>query len=198
MKKQIASIIMTMIICESMMPVCANENSETILFRNYEWGINLENIMEKEIEEGMVESEDYLLINDTLLIADKEVAGLSTNILYMFDNEMHLEKGMYQITEEHTNENAYYNDYIDLVDKYEDKYGEPIISEALWNDDLYKKDSSDWGFAVSIGDVSSISAWEKEDGSNVGIMLSGDNYEINLFIVYQSPIYEYQENTDGI
>lgn len=196
MKRKITAILLSGALVGSL-SVMVNAEESTITFRGYDWGTSKEEIMKNEITSDMVADVDYLEEDDGLLINGQSVAGLDALVLYNFiDNG--LDSGVYSITEKHTNKTDYYRDYEDLVKKYTDKYGTPVIDQAQWKDDLYKDDPDDWGMAVAVGDVTFVSKWEKADGSTTGIMLKGDNYEINLAIIYQSPDYEYKENTDGI
>lgn len=196
MKRKITAILLSGALVGSL-SVMVNAEESTITFRGYDWGTSKEEIMKNEITSDMVADVDYLEEDDGLLINGQYVAGLDALVLYNFTDNG-LDSGVYSITEKHTNKTDYYRDYEDLVKKYTDKYGTPVIDQAQWKDDLYKDDPDDWGMAVAVGDVTFVSKWEKADGSTTGIMLKGDNYEINLAIIYQSPDYEYKENTDGI
>ena len=196
MKRKITAILLSGALVGSL-SVIVNAEESTITFRGYDWGTSKEEIMKNEITSDMVADVDYLEEDDGLLINGQSVAGLDALVLYNFTDNG-LDSGVYSITEKHTNKTDYYRDYEDLVKKYTDKYGTPVIDQAQWKDDLYKDDPDDWGMAVAVGDVTFVSKWEKADGSTTGIMLKGDNYEINLAIIYQSPDYEYKENTDGI
>ena len=189
MKRKITAILLSGALVGSL-SVMVNAEESTITFRGYDWGTSKEEIMKNEITSDMVADVDYLEEDDGLLINGQSVAGLDALVLYNFTDN--------GLTEKHTNKTDYYRDYEDLVKKYTDKYGTPVIDQAQWKDDLYKDDPDDWGMAVAVGDVTFVSKWEKADGSTTGIMLKGDNYEINLAIIYQSPDYEYKENTDGI
>lgn len=196
MKRKITAILLSGALVGSL-SMMVNAEESTITFRGYDWGTSKEEIMKNEITSDMVADVDYLEEDDGLLINGQSVAGLDALVLYNFTDNG-LDSGVYSITEKHTNKTDYYRDYEDLVKKYTDKYGTPVIDQAQWKDDLYKDDPDDWGMAVAVGDVTFVSKWEKADGSTTGIMLKGDNYEINLAIIYQSPDYEYKENTDGI
>ena len=196
MKRKITAILLSGALVGSL-SVMVNAEESTITFRGYDWGTSKEEIMKNEITSDMVADVDYLEEDDGLLINGQSVAGLDALVLYNFTDNG-LDSGVYSITEKHTNKTDYYRDYEDLVKKYTDKYGTPVIDQAQWKDDLYKDDPDDWGMAVAVGDVTFVSKWEKADGSTTGIMLKGDNYEINLAIIYQSPDYEYKENKDGI
>lgn len=196
MKRKITAILLSGALVGSL-SVMVNAEESTITFRGYDWGTSKEEIMKNEITSDMVADVDYLEEDDGLLINGQSVAGLDALVLYNFTDNG-LDSGVYSITEKHTNKTDYYRDYEDLVKKYTDKYGTPVIDQAQWKDDLYKDDPDDWGMAVAVGDVTFVSKWEKADGSTTGIMLKGDNYEINLAIIYQSPDYEYKEDRKSV
>jgi len=55
----------------------------------------------------------------------------------------------------------------------------------LWKNDLYKDDKSHWGMAISVGHLVYAVQWETPT-TEIGIMLMGNNYKINLGIFYES------------
>ena len=66
------------------------------------------------------------------------------------------------------------------------KYGKPKMDfPGVWKNDLYKDDKSEWGFAVSLGHLAYGASWETST-TKIEIMLSGDNYKINLILSYFS------------
>ena len=85
-----------------------------------------------------------------------------------------------------------------MVDLYIEKYGEPTNTIENWKNDLYKDDSSDWGFAISRGDVVFSSYWEDESGASIMSGITGDNYEITTFFNYRSPYYQDEQDMSGI
>jgi len=54
-----------------------------------------------------------------------------------------------------------------------------------WDNDLYKDDRSEWGFAVGLGHLSYGCIWETSN-TYITLGLNGDNYKINLVVSYDS------------
>ena len=50
---------------------------------------------------------------------------------------------------------------------------------------IYKEDNSNWGIAISVGNLFKISNWSTEK-TDIEYSLSGDNYKITCTIVYNS------------
>ena len=67
------------------------------------------------------------------------------------------------------------------------KYGAPKEEGKYWSDDLYKDDKSDYGFAVSVGDLAYAARWQTEK-TGIVTTLDGGNYEIDHIIVYSGKI----------
>lgn len=159
-------------------------------FRNSNWGDSLEQVKSTE--------SNTLILNtsDSLLYDDAKILGLSCSILYNFSDSKLLNGG-YVLSEKHSSDNLYYEDYLKLVKAYTEKYGKPTSSEENWNRSLYKDNPEKIGFAISIGDVKLNTKWITNT-STIDIVIKGDNYKFSTVIIYQSLNYEYQKNTDGI
>lgn len=164
------------------------EAAETYDFRETTWGMSKEQV--KAIEgEPMVEDEN-------LLVYTGEAAGSPVDILYSFEDD-ELISGIYDFTDEHINNNLYYEDYLSLVEAYSEKYGKPISQTENWKNDLYKDDPGNWGMAVAMGNVTFLSKWET-DTTDIHVILRGDNLEVFLDSMYEKKDYEQKINTDGI
>lgn len=149
-------------------------------FRVANWGDSKQLIKQLERRSDVIDEGDYLSFND-------EVALLSCRVIYSFTDDK-LSGGMYGFNIEHSNDNKYMDDYEELVDLLSNKYGEPIRGgkdNAIWHDDFYQDDYSHWGLAISLGQLVFLSSWETPN-SEISCILSGDNYEINLSILYKS------------
>ena len=208
MKKIIVALGITMITTFMATSCFANEElrytEKPIKFRDYEWGTNVSEIIEKECD-GLVEGVDYEYTdNKKLLIINKEVAGFSANITFIFTDQDELCEGSYVFTEKHVNNNLYYSDYNDLCKKITSVYGDPIGSKEDWNDDLFKDDPSDIGTALAVGHVVLSTAWYAEDKSYLIIYCGGDNYTIDMAATYYAPgdlgliPANSKNNTDGL
>ena len=146
-------------------------------FRKTNWGMSREQVKATEDKEP-----DYK--KDNLLIYNVKINGENCYCFYDFLENI-LYNAAYEFLEEHTNKNDYINDYEDLKNILIEKYDKLIIDKIEWKDDLYKDDKSEWGMAISVGDLKYYSFWETPT-TIIGLMLSGDNYEITLTLSYRS------------
>ena len=148
-------------------------------FRKTNWGMSKEQVKATEDKKPDGESD---IINDVLYYKTK-IGNNNFEYLYYFLEDK-LYSGFYLFTGEHTNENLYIDDYEELKEILAKKYGKPIIDEVIWENDLYKDDKSEWGIAISVGDLTYWALWETPT-TEICLMLRGDNYEITLGITYK-------------
>ena len=116
----------------------------------------------------------------------------------IFDSALKLEKAAYLLDEEHIDYYNYYQDYCNLEELYETKYGTPAKQEAIWTNDLYKENKEDWGTALAAGHVTFYTEWEDSDGNSILMENFGDNAQIYTRITYKSSTYVQEKNTNGI
>lgn len=147
-------------------------------FRSTTWGMSKDDVINAEGVQPDASNDS------SLVYLNENICGLDTTVYYSFNNN-ELIGGMYLIQESHTNENAYIDDYNNLKKALILKYGEPDADNINWKDDLWKDDPQDYGLAVSLGDLTYVSTWDLPNNL-IGLILSGDNYEISLIIIYRS------------
>jgi len=161
------------------------QEKEGYNFKQTVWGMTKQSVKNTEDKDPVQEKEDLLVYRDTIL-------GLDVIAFYHFVENKLVRSG-YGLMEEHSNENLYINDYEDLKKALIEKYGEPSdkwingkdYNEVFWFDDLYKDDPSNWGFAISVGDLAYQLIWLTEE-TEIYLRLKGDNYKIHLSIAYIS------------
>ena len=158
------------------------EKIENPDFRNCKWGMTKEEVIENETEI------EVILDEGNELYAETTVDGDDFTIAYFF-NENKLEQVLLISKEEHSNRNLYIDDYNNLKELFIQKYGTPKQDKEVWKNDLYKNRPDDWGDAIAYGHLGMFSQWFT-DTTEVGVMLRGDNYEINLSIIYRDINYE--------
>ena len=151
--------------------------SEKRTFRSSCWGDSAEKIKATETTEPEFDTHDLLGYNT-------DIAGLSALAVYHLING-HLVMGRYSITEPHAEDNAYLSDFENIKNLLKKKYGPSDGSKTYWINDLYKDDYERWGMAVSCGHLSCFEIWDMED-THIELQLNGDNYKIELFIIYYS------------
>ena len=204
MKKSLA-FLLALLMCIGL-PACTNTTSipttsqteepsykeaETQANFHYSnWGMNKEEVIQAETELTLVDYDDYLIAEDTI------VAQTDASLLFVF-NEGKLVSGMVQFKTQHSNENLYLDDYDAIKDSLTEKYGTPSVDKKQWKDTLYQDDPEDWGFAVSLGDLILISSWETNT-TKIEHILIGDNYEITHGILYTQIGYQTERSSDGL
>jgi hypothetical protein len=156
----------------------------TMDFRKTTWGMSKSQV--KATEVGPPDERDDVLSYSI------EIAGMRCFLVYIFVEDK-LVRAKYRFAAEHSNKNDYIEDYLDLKKTLEKKYGELKEDDVLWKDNLYRKDSSERGFAVSLGHLSYYSEWDTENTA-ILLFLTGENYTIKLGIEYSSKVLKNLEN----
>ena len=146
-------------------------------FRKASWGMSKAQVKATEPEKPEHETDDELFYPDKIL-------NMKVYAAFLFTHDK-LVMGKYIVIDEHTNKNDFILDYERLKDALCEKYGDPKDQDRVWRDNLYKKDFSDWGLAVSIGHLKYTATWETED-TIVFLLLAGENYDIKLIVEYIS------------
>lgn len=144
-------------------------------FRGVSWGMKKDQV--KSIEKTHLIHDG----NDALLYEDY-IASRKVKCIYFFKRDT-LNGALYSLDEKHSNDNLYFDDYDAFKSALIKKYGEPEIDQCIWSRDLYKNDFSRRGFAVSIGDLKCTASWTYNN-TRINLVISGDNYEANVRIVY--------------
>lgn len=94
-------------------------------------------------------------------------------------------RAKYIFVTEHTNRNDFLCDFENLSELLQKKYGHAKSENTFWKDDLYQDDFQEWGTAVAAGHMSRYASWETPT-TEICHALSGDNFEIDHQIEYQS------------
>lgn len=155
-------------------------------FRKNKWGASKEKVMNDETLKLLQQDENILVYRSTVL-------GLNALIGYIFTGDK-LTRGKYIFQEEHSNKSDFISDYESMKKILTKKYGNAKKDKTIWKNELYKDDFQDWGTAISIGHLLYYATWETEK-SNITLMLSGENYKIDLLIEFISKeLKDYEEN----
>lgn len=145
-------------------------------FRSAMWEDSKEVVKSHEVWVLEEEGENYLAYSGWLL-------GYKAVAIYSFATDK-LIRGNYHLIKEHTNKNLYIDDYFEIQSELKAKYGR-CKEDIIWKNDLYRDDRSEYGFAVSLGHLVYQSSWH-DYSSDILLLLTGDNYEIELIIQYKS------------
>jgi hypothetical protein len=156
-------------------------------FRNSNWGDSMQKIKQSEDSKIKVQS-------DNAIIYLTKLAGFDAKLGYVFAGDK-LVRANYVIDKEHSNQNEYISDYEKLKSLIIKKYGEPVRDHTVWSNDLYKGDSDNYGLAVSIGHLAYYATWDAGK-TEIGILLTGDNYKIYSMIEYAG--IDFKEYEDEI
>lgn len=143
------------------------------VFRYANWGDSKETIIS-------IEGEPYIVDDTQLVYIDVPLMTYKTVVGYFFNNKG-FEGGIYTITDQHTNNQEYINDFKNVKNSLSEKYGNPYKESEEWLGDLYKDDP---GMALYFGNLKYLDIYEGEDGLHVAHSLSCDNFKINHTIVY--------------
>lgn len=108
-------------------------------------------------------------------------------VFYFTQNK--LVTGVYQFNDEHSDNNAFIEDYDAISGVLTSKYGKPSSHDATWSDTLFKNDPTHWGMAVSAGHVIFSELWGPSD-TNIFHALTGDNFKVEHTIRYSSIQYK--------
>jgi hypothetical protein len=171
-------IILGILICIFLFfSIVGLSNNTKYDFRKTNWGMSKEQV--KATEDKKPDLED-----DTLIAYKVKIDAKDFVCVYNFLEDKLYHSG-YCFVGEHINENLYIDDYEELKETLTKKYGKPKTEKVIWKNDLYKNDKSEWGFAISLGDLVYVAQWETST-TIIGLYLSGDNYEIGLNLFYDS------------
>lgn len=152
-------------------------------FQNAYWGMTKKEVIKSSIRKLKDIGEDYISVED-------HVGFYNAEIHYNFVNDT-LNGGMIIFKINHTNNNDFIDDFDNIKSLLSIKYGKPDYCHVDWKNDMYKGDKQYYGLAVSMGDLTYGANWFFVPGTWVGESLTGDNYKIELSIIYQSTKYKY-------
>ena len=174
MKERMVALLLFITILLSFINVSL---AEDFTFRKTKWGMSESDVKASEPLE-IAESGDGWFSYKT------NVLGKDVYVVYIFiDNQ--LVRSRYILAESYTNNNNYIDVYQSFKSILEKKYGKPVEDQTIWMDDNYKNDYSDWGMAVSLGDLTFYSTWIN-NSTEITNTLSGNNFSITCCVEYRS------------
>lgn len=152
-------------------------------FKKFHWGDSKEDII---AVEGEPMSEDRMdAVDATYLVYNSSVVGKDALLVYYFCDEGFYE-ARYILTEKHTQESLYIDDYNAIKKELTKKYGEPLIDHENWlNDSKKEYYKDDKGNALSYGYLS-YWTWYLKDYIDVSMDMSADNFNISTVIYFSS------------
>lgn len=187
MKNIIARILVCIMLSFVLFPcsdaLATSGSSTDYDIRQFRWGDTKEYVLSIEGTpsfEGEVNGLDA-----TYIAYETTVVGLDAFIAYYFCGDG-LFEARYILTEDHSNDSLYIDDYTEFKSALTKKYGEPIWDYENWTSDLKKEYySDDMGQALCFGYVS-YSTWYITDRTYISMSMSADNYDITTSVDYES------------
>lgn len=145
-------------------------------FRTTRWGMNKKEVMASEKTAKVIKD-----AGDTL---EYEVAFLKyqCSVVYAFHDNA-LVSAVFVIRQPHVDPALYYRDYIDLKQYLTPIYGTAVTDKCDWKNEMYRKDRSKWGFAVSLGFLTCRTVWH-DKRTQISLVISGGNHQITTNIEY--------------
>lgn len=149
-------------------------------FRNVSWGQSTEEVIRAE---GRAPEHQEAHGKKALLVYQDKVGTYDCDVVYIFAfNE--LVRAKYVPTTEHSNNNAYLDDFDTWADMLSGKYGK-VEAKTYWSNDLYRSDRSEWGMALAVGHLSKYAKWDRPD-TVIILALNGENFKVSLSVEYSS------------
>ena len=146
-----------------------------VLFSGVPWGSSRDQIV-------AVMGREPAFADEHVVVFEDHISGMPVNaIFYLFDNQ--LTRGDYVLSTNYPYENMYLDAFRDIEERLTIKYGDPAISDMVWNNNMFKYVQKDYGLAISLGHMSMLS------GRKIGCVrfnhtLSGGNSQIVHEIQY--------------
>ena len=155
-------------------------NRDDCIVRNVKFGDSKEIVELFEDAEPASYYDEYK--DDTQLIYTLKLNGIDTELWYMF-NDNKLTKIAYLNTSTHVNAQSYINDFDEIEEILESKYGKPDEKNKKNNLKNYYTSEGD---AIMMGYGLRIYTWNKEGYTITHYCTSDDSYGIDHSIVYES------------
>lgn len=156
-------------------------------FRGVMWGDDAGAVKKKETEK---------LIGDhpRNLIYQGRFAGIKMYIVYEFRNRR-LIQGSYHNQSRHADKNDFIRDHEILKNLLQKKYGIPSLDRAIWTNNTYREDDSQWGKALGLGHLSYVAEWETSN-TKISALLWGEDSDIQHVVRYTEKRTEEKEKKE--
>lgn len=81
----------------------------------------------------------------------------------------------FHLLENYADKNRYLTDYARLKDHIVRALGEPLRDESVWLDERFRKDASQWGTALSLGQLELRATWSRPNVEVILTLAGGEN-----------------------
>lgn len=152
-------------------------------FKQFYWGDSKETIIAVEGDPAL--EGQMTAVNAEYIAYETTAVGLDVLLAYYFCDE-----GLYEVryilTEKHSNNSLYIDDYNTFKAALTKKYGTPILDKENWENDSKKSYYADRkGTALCYGYLT-YSTFYWTDRSLITMNMSADNYDISMIVYYES------------
>jgi hypothetical protein len=117
------------------------------------------------------------------LIYETDVVGSKVGLTFEFVNNK-LAKAGYVLIDKYHEPNQYLLTYAKWVSALNEKYGSGKM-ESNWLNNLYRSDSSKYGFAISAGHLIVKNRWQTKR-TEITAVAGGQNFQVSVGVVYLS------------
>lgn len=159
-------------------------------FRIGFWGDDIETIYKYETAKFAAVSDD----NKTIMYSGT-VAGHESYILYDFDDEGKLYRGLYQFTDSYNEGSMYIAAFDSLKENLTDKYGKPSMDKKKKISSL--ADYTDDGTALQLGYTMYSAKWTTES-TEITLGMLSVNYEISIMMEYKDSTHAPVKDSSGL
>jgi len=195
------TLALLVLVCQAALaasaPKATNSSGVEVVIKGHRFGDAKEAILAAEGEPegtGIMDGTgaEYVYYSTT-------VVGLKAYLVYYFTDDRVCEF-RYVLTEEHSNNTLFLDDYQKIRDALISKYGEPValLSGEKWdNSDHQEYYSDNRGDALNYGYLT-FTDWFTAKDADIAMHMSADNYEVSTTISYTSSVIKMpDENYDG-
>ena len=156
-------------------------------FREVLWGDDMATVRKKETEKLIGDHQRNLIYQGRL-------AGIRMYIVYEFRNRRLIE-GSYHNQSRHADRNEFIRDHEILKELLQKKYGGPDLDRAIWTNNTYRADASQWGKALSLGHLSYVAEWETHN-TKISALLWAKDSDIHHVVKYTEKRSEEKERKE--
>jgi hypothetical protein len=166
----------------TLMATLAAAQEPTYDFRSVSWGASFAQV--KATETAKLITDETNSQGKRIVVYQDVVAELPCYVVYVFVADQ-LVRAKYIFTQEHSNYNAFIDDFNRVEKILTDKYGPRTSDLTRWKNNLYQDSPDKAGQAVAAGHLQLGSQWETQR-STILIGLIGDNFKIEHQVEYKS------------
>lgn len=182
MKSVIARVLICMFLTVFMVTAAYAQGTTTDI-RQFNWGDSqeyVESVEGEPVYEGQMNG-----LNANYIAYETTAVGLDMLIAYYFCDDG-LFQARYILTEPHSNETLYIDDYSTFRSALTKKYGDPLWDYESWENDSKKEYYANRkGDALCYGYLSYMT-WYFTDRTTIYMNMSADNYDISMTVDYES------------